>query len=54
MNKETYHYAHMKPELLDKLQQAERELGRLSDHPIVLVAYEKDKAEHGGEIAPLL
>lgn len=43
MDNRTYQYADMKPEQLEKLQQAERDLEKLTTREIVLVAYEKKR-----------
>ena len=44
MKNEAYRYAEMKPEQVEKLRQVERDLGRLTEREIVLVAYERDQA----------
>ena len=43
MEEKAYHYAQMEPKQLDKLRQAEKNLGQLTEREIVLVAYEKEQ-----------
>lgn len=45
MEKTAYRYAQMKPDQLEKLRQAEKDMGRFTQREIVLIAYEKESAD---------